>query len=319
MENLRRLGASDVMITPIGLGTWQFSEGKGGAMGTWAPVPEPTRDEIVREALSGGINWFDSAEMYGFGRSERGLSASLQAAGKKDGDVVIATKWSPFLRTASSLTKTIGARISNLSPFRIDLHQIHFPASFSSFKAEMDAMAGLLDAGKIRAAGVSNYGASQMRKSYECLERKGHKLASNQVKYSLLDRRIESNGLLDAAKELGITVIAYSPLEMGLLSGKFHRDPGLLRAAPLVRRMRLGRMVEKSRPLVQALEEIAAAHGASASQVALSWTVSFHGPTIVAIPGASKPRHVAESAQSMRLALSADEMRRLDELSTVFK
>jgi aryl-alcohol dehydrogenase-like predicted oxidoreductase len=315
----RRLGKTKIEVTPIGLGTWQFSEGKGGAMGTWDALSAESTTGIINAALDGGINWFDTAEMYGFGRSERGLSRGLQAAGKADGEVVIATKWRPFLRTASSIGGTIDERLSALRPYHIDLHQIHFPLSFSSVKAEMDAMADLIDEGKIRAAGVSNYGAGQMRRAHDALAGRGFPLASNQVKYSLLDRGIEANGILDAAKELGVTIIAYSPLEMGLLSGKYHKDPKLLKSLPLFRRMRLSHKVEKSRPLIGALEEIALRAGASASQVALNWLVNYHGESVVTIPGATKTKHAVESAGAMSLKLAKDDLSRIDELSNMFK
>jgi aryl-alcohol dehydrogenase-like predicted oxidoreductase len=126
--------------------------------------------------------------------------------------------------------------------------------------------------------------------------RRGLPLASNQVKYSLLDRRIEGNGVLEAARELGVTIIAYSPLEMGLLSGKFHRNRDLLRSRPFGRRFSLRRKVERSRPLLTALEGIAASHGVTTAQVALNWLVSFHGDSVVAIPGATRPAHAEESA-----------------------
>ena len=154
-----------------------------------------------------------------------------------------------------------------------------------------------------------------MRQAHEALARRGLPLASNQVKYSLLDRSIERNGVLDAAKELGVTIIAYSPLEMGLLTGKFHQDPELLRRRPIGRRFSLRRKIERSRPLITTLEEIAGSHGVVASQVALSWLVNFHDDTVVAIPGASKAEHARESAGAMALTLTEKEMGRIDELT----
>jgi aryl-alcohol dehydrogenase-like predicted oxidoreductase len=312
---LRHLGQTELQVTPIGLGAWQFSEGKGGALGTWSPLTPAETDSIVEQALAGGINWFDTAELYGSGRSERGLSRALSRAGVHPGEVVIATKWNPLLRTARSLRKTIGKRRKCLSPFPIDLHQVHFPASFSSVEAEMDAMADLLEAGTIRAAGVSNYSERLMRRAYRRLEERGFTLASNQVKYSLLDRKIEENGVLEAARELGITIIAYSPLEMGLLTGKFHKDPELLAKRPFVRRLRLRRLTEKSRPLIEVLDRLASSKGVSPSQIALNWLVYFHGESVVTIPGASKPKHAAESAGAMSFKLTADEMGEIDEVS----
>lgn len=317
--NKRRLGQTALEITPIGLGAWQFSEGKGGAMGSWDPIGPEETDAIVAASLAGGINWFDTAELYGFGRSERGLARGLQSAGKANGEVVIATKWMPFLRWAGSLKSTIGKRQAALTPYAIDLHQIHAPLSFSSIPTQMDAMADLMAEGKIRAGGISNFSAAQMRKSHERLAERGLPLASNQVEYSLLNRRIESNGVLDAAKALGVTIIAYSPLAMGLLSGKFHKDPSLLDSRPRGRRVRLRGQIEKSRPLIAGLEEIAAVHAVTVSQVALNWLIHFHGETVVAIPGATKVRHAEESAGAMGFRLSSDEMARIDELSQQFR
>ena len=129
-----RLGGTPVKITPIGLGAWQFSHGRGGAVGSWAALTEQLTDDIVAAALEGGINWFDTAELYGFGRSEADLARALQKAGKKDGDIVMATKWNPLFRTARSIRSTIDKRLSFLAPFSIDLHQIHFPASFQPWR-----------------------------------------------------------------------------------------------------------------------------------------------------------------------------------------
>lgn len=307
----RRLGGTDVEVTPIGLGAWQFSGGKGGARAMWASMSEEETDAVVAAALEGGIDWIDTAELYGFGRSERSVARALLHAGRKRGEVVIATKWNPLLRTAASLRGTIDDRLRCLEPFGIDLYQVHQPLSFSSVEAEMDAMADLLKAGKIRAVGVSNFSADRMRRAHRALARRGLVLASNQVKYSLLDRRIERNGILDAARELGITIIAYSPLEMGLLSGKFHRDPGLLRKCPVGRRLILGRLMEKSRALVERLEAVAAGRGVSASQVALNWLIHAHGELVVAIAGATRAPHARESAAAMSFRLTSEEMARL--------
>jgi len=311
----RRLGRTEIEVTPIGLGTWQFSEGSTIHGLIWSRIDPQVTDQIVAAALAGGINWFDTAEAYGGGRSERALARALTAAGKREGDVVIATKWQPVLRRAGSIRRTIDRRLENLSPFGIDLHQVHNPASFSSIEAEMEAMAELVQDRKIRSAGVSNFSAEQMRRAHAALARRGLPLASNQVKYSLLDRAIERNGVLDAANELGVTIIAYSPLEMGLLTGKFHRDPELLKGRPLGRRFSLRRKIERSRPVVAALEEIAKSRGVTASQVALNWLISAHGDTVVAIPGASRPAQAQESAGAMAFSLTTDELSLLDRVT----
>ncbi len=310
----RRLGRTDIMVTPIGLGVWQLSGGKGGAAAVWSALPDPEADAVIRAALEEGIDWFDTAEAYGFGRSERALARGLVAAGRRPGEVVIATKWFPVLRTAGSIRRTIGRRREALAPFPIDLYQIHNPLSFSPVEAEMAAMADLVEVGQVRAVGVSNYSADQMRRAHEALARRGLALTSNQVKYSPWDRRIERDGVLATARELGITIIAYSPLEMGLLTGRFHRDPTQLERVPFGRRQLLRRRLEETRPLVDALTSIAEAHGATPAQVALSWLVNAHGETVVVIPGASRAKQARESAGAMRLRLSEEETARIDGL-----
>ena len=283
----------------------------------WAGISAETTNSIIKTALDGGISWFDTAEIYGNGRSEKGLSCALKAAGKNNGDVVIATKWWPLMRRASSIRNTIDERLSCLEPFAIDLYQVHNPYSFASIGAQMNAMADLVEAGKIRSIGVSNFSAKMMRKAHAVLARRGIPLVSNQVKYNLLARDIEDNGVLDAAKELGITIICYSPLEMGLLSGKFHKDPNLLSSRPRGRRNALGKKIEASRPLIDVLSKIAESKSATVSQVALSWLVNFSGDIVVAIPGASKPKHAEESAGAMKVALTPEEMERIDHVSRV--
>jgi len=315
----RRLGSTDIQITPIGLGTWQFSEGQGMNRFAWAAMTAETTNDIVKAALDGGINWFDTAEIYGKGRSERGLARALKAAGMANGAVVIATKWFPLFRRAASIKLTIDKRLRCLDPYSIDLHQVHLPYSFSSVERQMDAMADLVEAGKIRAVGVSNFSAKEMRKAHAVLAKRGIPLASNQVRYNLVDRKIETNGVLDTARELGISIICYSPLEFGLLTGKFHRDPALLRSRPLMRRRVVGRLMQRGLPVVKLLEEIAADRGVTAAQVALNWLVNYNGELVVAIPGASKPRHAEESAGAMDFELSAGEMERLDKVSREFR
>jgi aryl-alcohol dehydrogenase-like predicted oxidoreductase len=314
----RRLGKTDLELSPLGLGCWQFSEGQGLSGKYWPTLSEEVVETIISRSLEGGINWFDTAEAYGDGRSEQVLAHALLIVGKKPGEVVVATKWNPFGRTANTVRTTIDERLFRLTPWPIDLYQVHQPVSFSPVEAEMDAMADLVDQKKIRFVGVSNFNARRMRRAHARLEARGLALASNQVKYSLLDRRIESNGVLAAAKELGIGIIAYSPLEQGVLSGKFHDDPALLEAVKGPRGLRSAftrRGMARAAPVVKLLQEVASAHGATPSQVALAWLVQFHGPTVFAIPGATKPKHADENVGAMRLTLSARELADLDAVS----
>jgi len=318
--SLRKLGSSDLLISPLGLGCWQFSQGRGMFGNFWAVLPQEEIESIVRAALEGGINWFDTAEAYGGGASERALAAALKKLGRSSANVVIATKWMPVLRRAKSISATIGRRLESLGGFRIDLHQIHNPLSVSGLKAQMAAMARLVNEGKIRYVGVSNFGAKRMVEAHKLMAGRG--IVSNQVRYSLLHRKIESNGVLEAAREHGISIIAYSPLEQGILTGRFHDDPSLIRKLAGARRNRgtfRAKGLARSRPVIEALREIGARRGATAAQVALAWLVQFSGVIVFAIPGATKVAQARENAGALNVKLTKDELDHLDRISAEYK
>ena len=312
---LRHLGKTDILVTPVGLGVMELAGG-GGLVGRMFPViPPEEKNAIIKAALDGGINWFDTAELYGAGLSERSLANGLQAAGKLDREVVIATKWFPFLRTAGNIPHSIEDRLHFLGGYSIGNFMIHQPYSFSSPEAEMNAMADLVEAEKIRSVGVSNFNPTRMRRAHAALAKRGIPLAVNQVLYSLLHREIETNGILETAKELGVTIIAYSPVARGLLTGKYHKDPALLNRMSGWRKKSMQRNLERTRPLINVMEEIAAKHQATIAQVALNWLINFKGEIVVTIPGATKAHQAEESAGAMMFRLSNDEIARLDEVS----
>lgn len=315
MIHKRNLGQTDIEITPIGLGLMQFAGGIGFLRFMYHRIPRQTMNHIIKAAIDSGINWFDTAEVYGNGSSERYLANALKVNSQTDADVVIATKWLPLFRTAGNIKKTIEQRLQSLGGYHIDLYQVHFPFSFSSIEQVINQMADLVDEGKIRSIGVSNYSDEQMRLAHKVLAGRGLPLASNQVHYSLLNRRIENNGVLQTARELGSTIIAYSPLESGLLTGKFHSDPSSYDNAGIIRRVRLRAQLARSRKLIEMLSEIARAHGATPAQVALNWLVSFNKELVVAIPGASTVRQVQDNAAAMNLKLSSSELAKIDEFS----
>jgi aryl-alcohol dehydrogenase-like predicted oxidoreductase len=314
--NTRELGRTGIQISPIGLGGAQFS---GGGMSTFWELPQSQVDTIITAALDGGITWFDTAEGYGRGRSERSLSAGLTHAGTKPGNVVVATKWTPFGRTARNIARTIDERIANLAPFPIDLYQIHLAyGSLSSIRSQVRAMGRLAAAHEVGAVGVSNFSARQMEIAHAELAKQGIQLASNQVQINLLHRKIETNGVLETARRLGITLIAYVPLKSGLLTGKFHADHELLAKLPRMRRIMLGMSdtkIKRTAPLIDGLREIARVHSVTVGQVALAWLITYYGDTVIAIPGASKPYQAEEAAGAMKVALSEEETHRLAELS----
>ena len=162
-----------------------------------------------------------------------------------------------------------------------------------------------------------------MAQAGAALQAEGLPLASNQVRINLLDRAVETNGVLDLAREHRVTLIAYSPLAQGILTGRFHEDPSRVKTLSRGRRSRLsgsGRFLTpeglaRTAPLIAELRAVGEAHGATPGQVALAWLVTYYGEAVVAIPGASKPGHASESAGAMDLRLTAGEIDRIDQLS----
>lgn len=319
---LRRLGQSDLMLSPIGHGCLQMSRGRGMSGIMWPTLSMSEVKDIVRACISGGINWFDTAELYGWGESERALSEALESLKINRGDIAIATKWWPIFRTASSITSTIDKRLSCLGTGVIDLYQIHNPYSFSPISSQMRAMARLVESGKVRYIGVSNFSAKQMRKAHRELSKLGLPLVSNQVKYSLIERTIETNGVLDTARELGVSIIAYSPLGRGLLTGKFHDKPELIRKRHIVRRFYASlnkRNIQTTSAIVEALKNISKKYQITPSQAALNWVINAKVGSVFAIPGATKTGQAEDNAASMKFELSHDDLEYLSEMSAPFK
>jgi aryl-alcohol dehydrogenase-like predicted oxidoreductase len=311
----RPLGTTDIAVSPIGLGAMEFAGGRGFFRFMLSPVAPETQDAVVKVALDAGMNLIDTAEIYGSGYSEQAVARGLQAAGTAPGDVVITTKWFPLLKRATSIRTAAEQSTHRLDPYPIDLYLVHQPYSLSSITTQMNAMADLVESGTIRAVGVSNFAQDQMVKAHTALADRGIPLAANQVQFSLLQREIETNGVLETAQELNVTIMAYTPLGQGVLTGSLHRNPTLLDRMPRLRRYRLRRQLKKTQALIATLETIASEHGATAAQIALSWTTTYHGNTVIAIPGATKPYQAEQNAGAMRIALSSEQKEILSTLS----
>jgi aryl-alcohol dehydrogenase-like predicted oxidoreductase len=160
-----------------------------------------------------------------------------------------------------------------------------------------------------------------MKSAWETLDKKGIPLASNQVLYNLLDRRIESNGTLEMAQRMGITIIAYSPLAQGLVTGKFHDHPELIRKAGFrkYREQFTSDGMKKSWPVVKLVNELAQKYNVAPAQIALNWMINYHGHTVIVIPGATKEIHAKENTGAMSFRLSWEDMSKLDKVSAIFK
>jgi aryl-alcohol dehydrogenase-like predicted oxidoreductase len=291
-------------VSKIGLGTWQFGSREWGYGARYAEV-EAAR--IVERALELGITLFDTAEIYGLGRSERILGRALQA----HGDVpFVATKIFPVLPLAPVVEQRGVASAQRLGLRHLDLYQVHQPNPLVRDGTTMRGMRALQAVGLVGAVGVSNYSLERWRRSEAAL---GGPVLSNQVRYSLVDRRAERD-LIPYAEDNGRVVIAYSPLAQGFLSGRYDastRPTGLVR-----RRSKLFRpdTLERGAALFAALRQVADAHDATPAQVALAWVVRH--PNVVAIPGASSVEQVESNAAAADLDLDDDEIRALSDAAT---
>jgi aryl-alcohol dehydrogenase-like predicted oxidoreductase len=264
----------------------------------------------LEASLAAGAILFDTASMYSGGASERRLGELARGR-----EVVLATKFPPSLRSrAENMPRELEASLAHLG--RVDLYQHHFPSNRIPIPKLMELMADAVEAGKIKAVGVSNYSADQMRAAHAVLARRGIPLASNQVEYSLLHRQPEVNGMLDACRELGVTLIAYQPLAGGALTGKYKagdRPTGLRRFTPYFRRKGL----EALAPVVALLREIGERYGRSPAQVALRWLIE--NETVLPIPGAKNGKQAADNAGALSFGLTRDEIAALDQATLAWR
>ena len=312
------LGGTEVRVPRLGLGVMVWGEARGAqrfmpAKRAYGGTDSPDDEQAAFDAsLAAGINFFDTAAMYSAGGSERRLGEL--AEGK---DVVIATKFppTPFGR-AEDLPVALDGSLGNLRSSSIDLYQHHYPNRRVEIPALMDLMADAVEADKIKAVGVSNYSAAQMRTASQALARRGIPLASNQVQYSLLHRQPETNGVLDACRELGITLIAYQPLASGALTGKYldgSRPVGLRRFREPFR----GPKFQALRPVVTLLRSIGDRYGKTPGQVALRWLLEQDN--VVPIPGAKNAEQVVHNAGALSFALTPDEIAYLNEATKAWR
>jgi aryl-alcohol dehydrogenase-like predicted oxidoreductase len=259
--------------------------------------------QVSREA---GINFFDSAEIYGRGRSERLLGGFLRASGDK---IVVATKFFPYpwrWRRAKLLSALRGS-LERLGRDRVDLYQIHWPYPPVPIETWVDGLADAVEAGLARAVGVSNFNPDQTRRAHAVLAKRGVPLVSNQVQYSLLHREPERDGLLDLCRDLDITLIAYSPMAMGVLTGKYTPE----NPPPGIRGRRYRRQfLAQIQPLIVLLGEIGQTHGGKTpAQVALNWVMCKGA---VPIPGAKNARQAEENVGALGWRLADEEVVALD-------
>lgn len=313
------LGRSSLRVPRMGLGAMVWGQPSG--MARWGPAqlaygPSHGRDEeaqALEVSLAAGVNLVDTAAMYSNGASEQRVGELARGR-----SLLIATKFPPGMRgRTEDFGAALAGSLARLGRSSIELYQHHFPSSRVNIPRLMELMADAVEAGTIKAVGVSNYSAAQLREAHAVLARRGVPLASNQVQYSLLHRAPEVNGVLDACRELGVTLIAYQPLASGALTGKYtagQRPQGLFRRFMGV----FGRkQMEAASPLVALLQETGQRYGKSSAQVALRWLIE--NPWVLPIPGAKNARQAQENAGALAFRLAPGEVDALDRASLAWR
>jgi len=293
----------------IGVGTWAW-----GDRLVWGYGRGYHRDD-VREAftasVANGLLFFDTAESYGQGQSEKLLGEFIASAGIS---VRVATKFMPYpwRLNQKSLLQALRGSLERLGLEQVDLYQIHFPLPPVNIETWMAALSEAMQTGLTRAVGVSNYDQNRMQRAFDALAREGIHLASNQVEYNLFNRKVEKNGLLKKCQDLGVKLIAYSPLAMGLLTGKYttsNPPRGIRAGAVNYNRSLLARM----EPLMVLMKRIGSNHaGKTPAQVALNWVICKGA---LPIPGAKNVVQAEQNAGAVGWSLTEDEVSALDEAS----
>jgi aryl-alcohol dehydrogenase-like predicted oxidoreductase len=312
------LGSTGIRVPKIGVGTANWGDpARFGRfdLGQMAYGPVGSLEEqrgAVDASIALGAGLFDTAGMYGGGASEHILGALL-----RDKRALIATKFPSRLRSsrAGDLPQELERSLSRLGRSSVDLYQVHSPFPWLSIPRVMERMGDAVSAGKIRAVGVSNFSAAQLRLAHRALAARGIPLATIQVAYSLLQRGPETNGVLDTCRELGVTLIAYKPLAMGALSGRYAdgaRPDGFRRYLSVFRAKNRDKL---SRPLAL-LNEIARGYQRTSTQVALRWLIQRG---VLPIPGAKNAEQAQQNAGALMFSLTASDVEALEQVTRDFR
>ncbi|OKH37051.1 2,5-didehydrogluconate reductase [[Phormidium ambiguum] IAM M-71] len=306
------LGQNGPAVTPLCVGTWAWGDKVFWNYG------KDYGSEQLREAfhasVDAGVNFFDTAEVYGMGVSEELLGEFIK---ETDKPVQIATKFGPFpwRFTRSSVSDALTASLRRLQLESVELYQVHWPFTFFlSQKSLMQALAEEYRRGRIKAIGVSNYSAEEMRQAYQYLADFGVPLAVNQVRYSLLSRKVESKGIISTAKELGVTILAYSPLAQGLLTGKYVPENNNKPSGARKTDSRFSKSgLEKIAPVISLMGEIGKKYDRTPAQVALNWLIAQGN--VIPIPGAKTAEQAKQNAGALNWQMTEEEITKLEQAS----
>ena len=290
-----QLGRSGSLVSEVGLGTWQ-----AGLRGWGTDYSREDVEQAIRLALDRGVNFFDTAEIYGRGVSEEVLGRVIH---ERREEIILASKVSPWHLSEHSLKAAIDGSLKRLGTDHVDLYQIHFPPSYyTSLRKTFHVLESFVMDGKIKFIGVSNFPKSLLAESRTYLSKAD--IASNQVEYSLLCRWPEDE-LLPYCRQEGISIIAYSPLAQGMLTGKYHS--GNLTMGDIRKHNKLFRQknFNKIEKLLAVLRDVAAKRGVTPAQAALNWLLCQR---VIPIPGAKKPGQVLEIVGASGWRLTESEL-----------
>ena len=316
VENMTRqtanLGQTGISVSALGIGTWAWGDKLFWNYGKEYGASQV--EEAFKAAVEAGITFFDTAEVYGLGESERLLGKFTQ---ETDIPIDIASKFAPvpWRLGANAVHNAITESLNRLKTDKITLYQVHWPFTFLiSQETLMNALGEEVKSGRIGSVGVSNYSAEQMRQASQILAKKEVPLAVNQVQYSLLYRKIETKGILATAKELGVTILAYSPLAQGLLTGKYSPESqNLPDGARKVDSRFKKEGLEKIAPILRVLQELGVKYQKTPAQVALNWLIAQGD--VIPIPGAKTAAQARENAGALGWSLEAREVTQLEQMS----
>lgn len=314
VENRRKLGSSELEVSPLALGCWQFAGGD-----YWGDRSESGHVDLVSAALDSGINFFDTAPMYGDGESERVLGVTLK--GRRD-EAVIATKVSPDVRSAGDVVKSCEQSLALLQTEFVDLLQLHWPARELPDEELAAAISGLRESGKVRAFGVCNYGPQDLGD----LLGVGEPIVSNQLPYSMLSRAIEYE-ILPICRKHNISVLPYSPLLQGLLTGRWQEPDDVPIPRARTRHFRGDRPQSRhgeegceseTFAALDSIRSIAERKGVSMSDLAIAWLTAQEGVSSV-IFGAGNEKQLEENIKTLDVNLDEGTLSELDEATAAVK
>lgn len=308
----KRLGNSDLELTPVGVGAWAM--GGGGWAFAWGPQDDDESIQAIHAALDRGVNWIDTAAVYGLGHSEEVVARALEGRANRP---YVFTKCERVWDEKGQISKSLkrdsirrecDASLRRLKVDCIDLYQIHWPEPDEDVEEGWETMARLKEEGKVRWIGVSNFNVAQMERC-----RKIAPITSLQPPYSAVSPEVEG-AILPYCKEHGIGVIVYSPMKSGLLTGKMTRErvaalpqDDFRKRAPAFQEPNLTRNLA----LAEVMKQIGAQHGRSAGEVAIAWVLR-HTAVTAAIVGMRSAAQAEGVLGAMDFRLSMDEVAEIE-------